>query len=132
MLLSPALADDAETETGTVTVRVQGLGSNDGQLRYTVFDSKKNFLKRPFRSGVSEIDNREGVWSADDLPFGVYAILVHHDENANNKMESHWYGKPKEPTGASNNPPPRMGPPKFDDASFTLDAKTKSLLITLP
>jgi len=126
---TPVLADDAKT--GILSVHVQGLTSNDGLLRFTVFDSKNNFLKQPLRDGTSEISNREGVWTVDDLPYGVYAILVHHDENGNNKMERHWYGKPKEPTGASNNPPPRMGPPKFEDASFTLDAQAKTLLITL-
>jgi uncharacterized protein (DUF2141 family) len=39
-------ADGADL-TGTLIVRVRGLTSGEGNLRFVLFDSKKNFLKHP-------------------------------------------------------------------------------------
>ena len=65
------------------------------------------------------------------MPFGVYAVLVHHDVNARGTMEQHWYGKPKEPTGASNDAPARFGPPTFDDAKFQFKSPVLTLTVTV-
>lgn len=46
-------------------------------------------------------------------------------------MERHWYMKPKEPTGASNDAPAKLGPPKFKDAKFQLEGPTLTLTITV-
>ncbi len=122
---------DADHHIGTLIVRAQGLASGDGNLRFVLFDSKKNFLKRPVRAEIIEINDQQGTWTLDDLPYGVYAVLVHHDTNSSGKMERHWYGKPKEPTGTSNDPPPRYGPPKFEDAKFSFDSPSLTLTVTV-
>ena len=123
-------AEDSDL-TGTLTVRVQGLTSGDGNLRFVLFDSKKNFLKHPVRAEIVEIEDQQGTWIVDKLPYGTYAVLVHHDINKSGTMERHWYGKPKEPTGASNNPPARFGPPKFKKAKFQLDSPSLTLTVTV-
>lgn len=127
---SPDSATAADPEKlGELTVHVQGLKSDDGELRFVLFDSDEDFLKRPVRVGVVEISNGQGSWIVEELPYGVYAVLVHHDADSSGKMERHWYGKPKEATGASNNAPARFGPPKFRDAKFHLDVPTLTLTI---
>jgi len=117
--------------TGTLIVRVQGLTSSDGNLRFVLFDSKKNFLKSPVRSEIVEIEEQQGAWIVEELPYGTYAVLVHHDINASGAMERHWYGKPKEPTGASNDAPAKFGPPKFENAKFQLESPTLTLTVTV-
>lgn len=130
LYVTAAAEPDPPAETiGKLTIHVQGLGSDHGDLRFVLFDSDKNFLKRPLRVGVVDIQDGQGSWTVDELPFGVYAVLVHHDIDASGKMERHWYGKPKEPTGASNNPPARFGPPRFKDTKFQLDTPTLTLSI---
>ncbi len=121
----------AGAEAGTLVVRVQGLASDDGNLRFTLFDSKTSFMKTPVRAELVEIKDREGTWIVEDLPYGEYAVLVHHDINGNGKMERYWYGKPKEPTGASNDAPAKLGPPKYKDAKFQLNASELTLNITV-
>ncbi|MEL7447768.1 MAG: DUF2141 domain-containing protein [Pseudomonadota bacterium] len=131
----PAAVDDGGTSenlTGTLVVKAEGLESNEGRLRFVVFPSKDTFLKRPVQSGVVEIADQAGEWHAEDVPYGEYAVLVHHDVNDNGKMERHWYGKPKEPGGASNNPKPRMGPPRWKDTVFVLDSPELTLKIQVP
>ena len=127
LLADPAAAAD----DGTLEVSVKGLTSSDGNLRFVVFNSRKTFPKRPLHAAVVDIDGEVVTWTVEDLPFGTYAVLVHHDADGSGKMERHWYGKPKEPTGTSNNPPPRMGPPQWKKASFEFAAPTLTIEISL-
>lgn len=117
--------------SGTLIVNATGMKSDDGNLRFVLFDSEKDFLKKPVRAGVVEINDKQGTWSIDELPFGTYAVLVHHDINSNGKMERHWYGKPKEPTGASNDASAKFGPPKFRDAKFQLESASLTLTVSI-
>ena len=122
---------DSADLTGTLTVRVRGLTSGDGNLRFVLFDSEKNFLKHPIRAEIIEIKDQQGTWTIDELPYGTYAVLVHHDINTSGTMERHWYGKPKEPTGASNDAPAKFGPPKFKNAKFQFESPTLTLTVTV-
>lgn len=127
--VGPARA--AADDSGTLTVQARGLKSTEGELRFVIFDSKKAFLKRPIRAEVLKIDGEEVTWKIDSLPHGTYAVLVHHDLDASGEMERHWYGKPKEPTGTSNDPPARMGPPLWKKASFQFAAPALTIVITV-
>ncbi len=123
-------ADGADL-IGTLKVHVRGLSSSDGNLRFALFDSKKNFLESPVRAEIVEIEAQEGTWIVEELPYGTYAVLVHHDVNANGMMERNWFGKPKEPTGASNDTPAKLGPPKYKNAKFQFDTPALTLTITV-
>lgn len=125
------VAAESADKTGTLIVQVQRLTSGDGNLRFVLFDSKENFLKYPVRAGIVEIENQRGTWTVEALPYGTYAVLVHHDVDGNGKMERHWYGKPKEPTGVSNDAPSRFGPPKFKKAKFQLESPELTLTVTV-
>lgn len=56
------------------------------------------------------------------VPGAEYAVAVFHDENANNDLDRGLFGIPTEGTGASNDARGFMGPPRYDDARFTLPA----------
>lgn len=120
-----------DDRTGTLLVQIRELESSEGTLRFVLFNSKKDFLKRPVRAEVIDIDDRQGTWTVEDLPFGEYAVLVHHDVDASGVMERHWYGKPKEPTGASNDAPSRFGPPRYKHAKFRLESPTLTIEIAV-
>jgi uncharacterized protein (DUF2141 family) len=77
----------------------------------------------PIKDGLAKIEIPE-------LPPGTYAVAVFHDANGNGKLDTNFLGIPKEPTGASRDPKPRMGPPKFTDCSFDLKSNT-SITINL-
>lgn len=54
-----------------------------------------------------------------NLPSGVYALSVIHDENDNARLDT--FAKiPREGIGFSRNPAIRFGPPKFEAARFTI------------
>ena len=49
---------------------------------------------------------------------GSYALVVHHDENGNKKLDRNWVGFPTEGYGFSNNPKLVLGPPSHHEVSF--------------
>jgi uncharacterized protein (DUF2141 family) len=67
---------------------------------------------------MAEIKNKEAKVSFSDVPDGVYAISVFHDEDNNGKLNMVLGFYPSEATGASNNAPANFGPPKWKNAKF--------------
>lgn len=51
---------------------------------------------------------------------GPWAAACFHDENANQRLDTNFFGIPSEGTGATNNARGFMGPPSFEDARFVL------------
>ena len=66
-----------------------------------------------------------------DLPAGVYAVSVFHDENMNERLDKNFMGVPKEGYGASNNPKKKMRPPNFDETKFQIGVADQSVEIKL-
>lgn len=114
----------AGSHAATLTIAVSNIKTERGELNFAVYDNKQDWL------GDTVVDKRslvvaeslsDGIISIRfELAPGEYAVSVHHDDNDNGKMDTNFIGIPKEPTGTSNNAPPRMGPPRYKDAAFTL------------
>lgn len=61
---------------------------------------------------------------------GDYAVQATYDENDNGKVDRGLFGIPKEGVGFSNDAPIRLGPPRWKDAVFTVNAD-KSVALRL-
>ena len=85
-----------------------------------VYNKKDNFLKKQFKGDLVKIKDKKSVVVFKDLPKGEYAVSFVHDENNNKKMDTNFFGIPKEDYGCSNNATGFMGPPKYNDAKFLL------------
>jgi uncharacterized protein (DUF2141 family) len=59
-----------------------------------------------------------------DAPPGSYAVAVHHDANANGKMETNFVGKPKEGYAVSNDIRPTFRAPRFSEARVAVTRDT--------
>lgn len=55
----------------------------------------------------------------ENIPPGLYAAALIHDENGNNRMDVALF-LPREGFGMSRNPPIGMGPPSFKSAQFAV------------
>lgn len=55
---------------------------------------------------------------------GTYAIKVFHDVNADGRMDTNFFGIPKEPYGFSNDAMGLFGPPSFEQAAFTVGGRS--------
>jgi acyl-CoA reductase-like NAD-dependent aldehyde dehydrogenase/uncharacterized protein (DUF2141 family) len=118
-----------------LTIDVQLDRNAHGELAYLVFDSPSGFpgdhtkaIRHgflPIPAGAQELHINTYV-----LP-GTYAVSVYEDLNGNHKLDGNILGIPREPVGASNNPPARMGPPRFHECSFRVGAVDQTITITL-
>lgn len=112
-----------------ITVKIKNLDTNKGKVFIALYDSQKSFLNTGYKATFSNIENNSCEVTFKNVPQGVYAISMFHDENGNNKLDNNFLGIPKEDYGCSNNARGFMGPPKWKDAKFEL--KTTSLIQTI-
>jgi uncharacterized protein (DUF2141 family) len=124
LLLLPPLSGQS-VNTVTLTVRVVNARNANGDIRVALFRDAQGFpgdASLAFRTQRAQIDPHtlSATVVFTEIPQGVYAVSVFHDENGNGKLDKNFVGIPKEEYGASNNPAKKMGPPAFDEAKFSL------------
>jgi uncharacterized protein (DUF2141 family) len=107
-----------------ISVKVNGLSSNEGKVFLAIYDTEEDFLENTFKGTTSSITNQTCEVIFENIPKGIYAISIFHDENDNGKMDTNFMGIPKEDYGCSNNASGFMGPPKWKDAKFELTNDT--------
>ena len=123
---------NAQTASGyDITVKINNLESNQGKVYVAVYDSQDAFLNRGLKSTVVKITEKSCEVIFKNIPKGIYAISMFHDENDNNKMDNNFLGIPVEHYGCSNNAKGFMGPPKWIDAKFEVSDKSIIQTITL-
>jgi uncharacterized protein (DUF2141 family) len=134
LLVWAALSASAE---GLLSVSVEMPPHTHGRLAYLLFASPSGFpdqRSEAMRHASVPISPQGGSTQWIDLGRlapGRYAVSVYVDQNGNHKLDKNWLGIPREPVGASNNPVPRYGPPKFDECSFTHGDSAQVISITL-
>ena len=127
-------AEQAKAPAATLTIDAAGFRNDRGRAMVAVFSQKAGFPdedQKALRTASGAIANGKVQILVADLPPGAYAVCVYHDENANQKLDTDWLGRPKEGMGASNDAKGHRGPPKFDDAKFTLEAGGKTIAVTI-
>jgi uncharacterized protein (DUF2141 family) len=126
----------ANENTGSITIEVKGFKSDKGQARILLFKKGQEKYypsedEKAFKRDVVPIKNKKVVFTYDNIPFGDYAISVHHDEDKNDKVNTNFIGMPKESLGASNDAKGNFGPPSFEKAKFILKSSEIKLLINM-
>lgn len=114
-------------QNNTVTATVINATSDAGKVGFALYN-KTNFRLKPLKVAESKIVNGKSVVVFENIEAGEYAIICYHDKNNNDKMDFETNGMPLEDYGASNNVM-NFGPPKFEDAKFTIIDKNASLEI---
>lgn len=114
-------------ENANLRVIATNVQSDKGQIVVWVYDSKDDWLSDRYRTvkSVKVAGNRTGDSVVVELllPPGEYALSVFQDVDDDTKLKSNFIGIPKEPAALSNNAKPRMGPPKYADAVFTIGSQ---------
>ena len=119
-------------QEASVHVEVAGLRNDHGRVWCFLYNSASGFPKdqnASFKRTSNEIQGTRSSCEFSDVPDGDYAISVYHDENGNGRLDSNFLGIPREGVGASNYAKGHLGPPKFKDAMFRIDATSRSLTI---
>lgn len=122
LALSFALALAATASpAATLEIEISGLKSGEGEVMVAVYAGADSWMKKPLR-GVAGKPSADGrlVLRVDDLPDGDYALSLMHDLNGNGRMDMNLLGIPTEPFAFSNNASGNFGPPRFEQARFSL------------
>jgi len=126
------IAHSQESKGIDITVQINNLKNDNGFVllglhnQETFMNTKASALtgiKEKIKDGKIEVTFR-------NVTEGDYAIMVVHDENANNRMDFELNGMPKEAYGMSNNDM-SYGPPLFEDAKFKVKKENLSFEIRL-
>jgi len=125
----------AQDGTATVTVQITGFKGTEGVALVTLYAGADTWLNIPKALQVvkTKITGPNMTVEFKGVKPGTYAVQVVHDANKNNELDMRWlpWPKPKEGTGASNDPDAKAGPPKFDQAKFAVEAPSTSVKATV-
>jgi uncharacterized protein (DUF2141 family) len=119
---------------GTITVHITGMTNLVGMFGVSLYNSKKGFPgkhEQAFASVLKKVTSSNDTVVFEHLPYGSYAVSIMHDENNNGKLDTNFFGIPKEGVGVSNNPKIGFGGPKFQDSVFTLDKKELEITVAM-
>ena len=104
-----------------ISVFVKGLRNQQGTIKAKLYgDSPDEFLvsgKKLYARRVPAQQRSLPLCLYAPKP-GLYAIVIHHDENGNKKLDQNWIGMPIEGVGFSNNPKLFLAPPDHKDVTF--------------
>lgn len=140
-----ASAKDSKIVSGTqeggrfcdLSVVVKGFENDNGNVKIHLYCSEsQGFPTKPSnacRRKLTYVKNGEVRVTFKHLPYGEYAFTVHHDENANGKMDTNFLGIPDEGYGVSNDAKGvvGVGPPSWIDGKFTLNKNRVTKIATM-
>ncbi len=109
--------------TYTLTIQVQGVDQDGGNIGVLVFNSDKGWAEDRFaalKDIVVPAHPGNVTVVVPGLVAGTYAVSIAHDVNQNHKLDKNFFGKPKEQWGLSNNPHATLKAPPFKNCTFTL------------
>jgi uncharacterized protein (DUF2141 family) len=120
--------------TPSLTVAIGGFRNSEGVALVSIFRSSRGFpdeISEAVANRRVMIAKRRATVVFEDLPCGIYAVTVHHDENDNGRMDRNWLGIPREGHGASKDPRGLFGPPNFPESTFLLTSEDLAIKIFL-
>lgn len=126
-------ATAATLEIATLHLEITNLESDAGVLVAVLLDSAQQYdTGDQFFRSEENVPIRDGKASIrfEEVPYGIYAVKVFHDENSNGKLDTNFVGFPTEGFGFSNDAMGKFGPPSFEQAAFGIESKKILISIT--
>ncbi len=112
---------------GSLLVTITNIAPKGGKIYVGLYTKEyvfANFIKA-FRKIVINAGDKVATLTFNNIPDGVYAISLFHDENLNGIFDKNFLGIPKEGYAFSNNVRPALRAAKFSEANFTLKGDQK-------
>lgn len=117
-VLTPALS---WAELPGITVQVINLPSTTGTVEVSLFGSAETFLVTPYLQQSGHPDENGSFQTRfSAVPEGEYAVVVVHDANDNEQLDTGFLGLTGEAYGYSNNVHSWFGRPDFADVKFSM------------
>jgi uncharacterized protein (DUF2141 family) len=75
--------------SGKIHVEIKNIRNTNGQITVALCNSEKDFpeAKAPFKNVNMQITGNTADVVFDEVPYGIYAIIICHDENNNNQQD---------------------------------------------
>jgi uncharacterized protein (DUF2141 family) len=105
-----------------VEVVVTNVKDTAGMILVALYSKQDSFLKKPFAGKSVKAMAGQAVIVFEHVPAGDYAASMIHDANKNGKLDTNFFGVPKEGFGFSNDVMGTLGPPSFEKAKFAIRA----------
>ena len=105
--------------TGEIIVRVVGLKSNKGEVRFGLYDNAKAFDQgagHAIVKGTCPIKENQCEFTIPNVPYYTYAIMIGHDVNKDGKISKNPFSE--ELKGISNYTKKLWWFPDFNKAKF--------------
>src|SRR5690554_3997329 len=111
--------------TFSLTIKVDELRNSEGVVQFALYNRDGTIpdekFKHYYKIATSDINDGSATLTFSNLPSGIYAVNVLHDENENGKIDKGLI-LPKENIGFSNYESIGLSNrPKFSKASFELN-----------
>jgi uncharacterized protein (DUF2141 family) len=115
---APARAE----EPATLVIHVENVASKGGMLRLGLYDEAgyPDDDSTPIASADVQARPGETVITLTDIVPGTYAIEAFQDLNSNHRMDTSWFGIPREPFGFSRDARPHFSKPRFAQVKIEL------------
>lgn len=116
-----------------LSVEVQGVRSNTGNLLFLLFDKKKGFPnenKHALQVLTVPAKSPTALAVFKGLGSGTYAVCVIHDENSDGELDTNFLGIPREGVGVSKDAKGSFGPPSYEDAALEV-SKSEAIRLQL-
>lgn len=111
-----------------IEIEINGFKNDKGTAIIGLYNTKESFMQKGLKLAKTIVKNKKTFAVFENMPKGIYAVSMFHDENANGKIDSNFVGIPKEGYGTSNDAKGFMGPPKYEDATFDLTSDKKLVI----
>jgi uncharacterized protein (DUF2141 family) len=127
--------------TGNLTVQVENLRNQEGNLCLKVFSGSQGFPNNNDNAvqrtcvAIATIasDNPDDPlsYTFENLTAGTYAVAIYHDRNSDEVLNRGTFGAPIEGYGFSNDAPADTGPARFEDAIFLVAGPNTTVQIQM-
>lgn len=129
VVAAACLACMSQVQAADITVVVQNVQDNGGQVMVALYNSTDSFPDKMTQGQMVAAKQRAADGSVrvtfSGLPNGDYAVSAFHDRDNNGKLNTNVMGMPTEPYGFSRNAAGNFGPPSFQDAAFNVQKNTE-------
>jgi uncharacterized protein (DUF2141 family) len=121
-------------EQEPLTITLTNIKTTEGNIRIGIYEAKNDFPNEndTYKNKVFKISKTGTlILKIKDLPYGKYAIGLYQDKNNNKKLDTNFFGAPKEPFAFSNNIRPRFSAPSYKDCEITYSATNNKIKVNL-
>ncbi len=115
-----------------ITVEITKLLNTNGKVQIGLYNNAQSFsiIDKIYKGTAVSVSSKTFRYKFENIPNGVYAIAIFHDENENRELDKNFLGFPSEGYGSSNNIRPSFRGANFDEAKFELNGN-KNIVINM-